>query len=407
MVEANERLWARRWTNGISNLAHAMERSTNNSGAGAACRELLRLSPERNLTASVLGLAYSKSLDDWGVRLQRLGRWAEAGVWFERAIQLNPANLSARINLLYNQQYRKGRTQRLDYRSVTERFQSLSERYENWPAVLGMGGPVDEPSFLFRTAQVMLPGSNFRQAALALVRCSELAPAWLAPRLWLAQTYLQQGRFAKTLDTTDQIEGFRKRLNGSGLGGLLYCRGAAMRALGRTNEANVLIAGFLGDYAEHEEVLAAAITLFEQSGQLTRELETLDQLLKRDPNNGAWLAKKGGVQVQLSSFAEAVATLTKALAMAPADQEARLHRAVAYLGNQQLEPARRDYEELLKAREFKHLALFGLGEIAWREQNTNQVIEMYQQYLSNAVPRTVQYALATERLNAIKTVHDR
>ncbi|HZL42793.1 MAG TPA: tetratricopeptide repeat protein [Verrucomicrobiae bacterium] len=406
-VEANERLWDRRWTNGLSHLAQAVERSTNNTVPDWACLALLRLTEERNLTAFVLGLAYSKSLDDWGVRLQRLGRWAQAGVWFERAIQLNPANLSSRINLLYNQQYRKGHPQRLDYESVTERFQTLSERYENWPAVLSAGGPVDEPSFLFKTAQVLLPGSNFRQAAGALVRCSELAPVWPAPRLWLARTYLQQGRFAKALVTTDQIEPLRQRLSGAGLAGLLYCRGAAMRALGRTNDANVLIASFLGDYAQHEEVLMAAITLFEQSGQLTRELEILDQLLRRDPNNGEWLAKKGCVQLQLSSFPEAVATLTKALAMAPADQDARLYRAVAYLGCKQLEPARQDYEELLKAHEFKHLALFGLGEIAWREQDTNQVIEMYQQYLSNALPGTLQYAMATQRLNAIKTVHDR
>ena len=334
--------------------------------------------------------------------MQRLGSWLEAGVWFRHALELNPGNLAAQINALYNERWRRGEKERLDGAAVQLQFRDLFAKYDDWPAILDADGPVDEPTFLFRAALVMLPGGNNRQAARGFARCSELAPDWPPPKLRLAQSYLRLLDFSKVLAVTDEIQTSGQSLNGPGLADLLYCRATAMRELGQTNEATDCIKSFLSRYRQQGDVLATAAELYAQSWQLGEELALVDELLKRDPNHVGLLGKKGLVQLQLSQYTAAAATLTKVLSLTPSDEEARLDRAAAYLGAGQLDAARDDYQELLKTTDNSGTALFGLGAIAWRKHDTNAAIEFYQQYLSNGIPESRQYRIASERLKQLK-----
>jgi tetratricopeptide (TPR) repeat protein len=97
-----------------------------------------------------------------------------------------------------------------------------------------------------------------------------------------------------------------------------------------------------------------------------------------------------------------VATLSRVAARAPADERVRLSLAIARLGAGQLEDAQKDYQELLKITTKPKNALFGLGSIAWRRQQTNEAIELYQQYLSAGIPGSPQYAVVSERLRQLK-----
>jgi hypothetical protein len=79
-----------------------------------------------------------------------------------------------------------------------------------------------------------------------------------------------------------------------------------------------------------------------------------------------------------------------------------LLRAVAYLRAGKLEAAKADYRELLKNPDASQTALFGLGGIAWRENDTNTMIQYYERFLSNSTALTPQFNTATERLRQIQ-----
>jgi Flp pilus assembly protein TadD len=114
------------------------------------------------------------------------------------------------------------------------------------------------------------------------------------------------------------------------------------------------------------------------------------------------LAKKGAALLQLSNYPAAIGTLTTALTLAPSLDEARLCRAIAYVAMEQFASAREDYEQLLKRKVNEPTATFGLATIAWRKQETNSAIHFYQRFLSNGVPGSAQYVVASNRLAALK-----
>jgi len=58
----------------------------------------LHVQPEPNLNAIFAGLYYSRSLNFWGVQLQRAGELDRAVASFASALKLNPENVSAAIN---------------------------------------------------------------------------------------------------------------------------------------------------------------------------------------------------------------------------------------------------------------------------------------------------------------------
>src|ERR1043166_5533575 len=106
--------------------------------------------------------------------------------------------------------------------------------------------------------------------------------------------------------------------------------------------------------------------------------------------------------MQLSRYAPAIASLTAALTISPQNENARLLRAVAYQGAEQLDAARADYQELLNTASNPRNALFGLGTVAWRRRETNLAINYYQRFLSNSVLVTRQDQLAAERLKELR-----
>ena len=398
----NELIWQQRWTNGLRGLATlTRERPRNIVPWSGSELRLLRLQTQQNATAAGLGTVYSKALDYWGVEMQRLGRWPEAAVWFERALELNPDNVAAKINLLYNEQVRRGDNTRLDSDAVELQDRGLFARYGGWSEVIGSDGPVDEPTYLSRTGRLMLFSGFTRQAGCAFLRSAELATDWMPPKLWLARSYLRLWKFAEVVKLTDRIQVSGQHLGAAGLAELLACRATAMRAMGQTNEAVTFVEDYISRYGEQSEVVESAADLYQQSGQLERQIALLEELVKRDPNNPGLLVDEGVAHLKLGHFNAASAALSKALVLTPSDKAALLYRAIAYLGGGQLDASREDYEQLLKTANNPKPALFGLGAIAWRKHETNAAVDYYQQYLSNAVPGSTQFKIATQRLKEL------
>jgi hypothetical protein len=399
----NEQLWQERWTNRLQGLAERIRVNTK-FAPGLTPRSLTRLYLpfEANATALFIARAYSKRLNDWAVRMQRLGHPTEAEEWFRRAIQLNSDNLAAHINLKYAEYCRRGDNSPLKIPLIQREFSDLFQKYGSWRDILMTHGPVDEPSFLFWTSRLLSTGANIRQATVELMRCTELAPAWLAPKLLLAQNYIQLGDFAQALHVTDDIQSSNQSQRGPEISSLLKYRATALARLGRTNDAVACIESFINQYARHDEVISMAAGLYSLNSQFEKELLLLDELLRRSPKRPEILARKGLVQMELGRFEAAIDSLTKALAITPQNENMRLLRAVSCLGAEKLDAAREDYQELLRTAANPRDALFGLGTVAWFKQDTNQAIHYYQTFLSNNVLGTRQEELAHERLKQLQ-----
>ena len=396
---ANEQIWQQRWTNHLERLTTQFAEVRQSAARWSRPPfKSLRLATRQNPTVSYLGAAYSKSLNYWGVQARRAGHDLEASEWFRRAIEINPDNLAARINLEYATLNQQGDHSRFKVAWTRQQFPELVSKYENWWEVLSQNGPVDEPTFLLITGRTLLAARNPRQAISSFARCTKLLPDWPAPKLWQAYSCNLARNFAAALELTDTVQTAPAGLNESGLAQLLVCRTMAFRGLGRTNDAAAWLEQFVADHRTNAPVLNAAASLYAANSQFERELELREVLLQREPDNPGLLARKGLAELRLARHEAAVATLTRALTLAPNDNNARLLRAVACLGLGQLEAARADYQELLRKPDMSQRALFGLGGIAWREHDTNAVIQYYQQFLSNSAAMSPQFNLATERL---------
>jgi tetratricopeptide (TPR) repeat protein len=401
VLASNQQIWAMSWTNLLSGLARDVNKPANIQRSWTySLQQSLKLSPEPNQTLSVLGSWYSKALNELGVQLQRAGQSSQAETWFQRAAGLNPDNLVAQINLEYNQQCRRGEKSGLKAESIKREFPDWFARPAFWREALRAGGPVDEPTFLFRTGRMFSANGFPRQAANEFARCAELAPDWPQPKLWLARSALEVNEFAQALDLTAAIEAAPPREPGA-LAQLLQTRAAAFRGLDQTNQAAAWLAGFVAKYGQHREVLLAGADAWAQAGRFDSELALLDQLLDREPERTEVLVLKGSALLKAARYDDAITVLNAALTATPSDDQARLCRAIAFLGADQLDAAGSDYEFLLRGKNTPD-ALFGLATVAWRKQDTNTAIRLYRQYLTNAIPGSPQYNAATERIGLSK-----
>ena len=398
----NQQIWQQRWDHHIEALAEQITQVQLNTDRWTRPPlQRLRLARRTNATVSFLGAAYSKSLNYWGVQARRAGHEPQAIEWFRHALALNPDNLSAALNLEYATRCEQGDCSRFKLAWARERFGETLGKYERWWEVMSQNGPVDEPTFLFVSGQALLAARLPHQAAGAFARCSALAPYWLPPRLWQAQSHNLVRDFDTALKLTDTVETARATLNASGLAQLLLCRVAALRGLGRTNDATAYLDQFVTTHGTNAPVLNAAATLYAANVQFERELELRELLLQRNPNNSDLLLKKGLAELRVTRYETAIGTLTKALTLSPEDSNARLLRAVAHLRAGHLDASKADYRELLNQPNTSQRALFGLGGVAWREHDTNAVILYYQQFLSNSAALSPQFNVATERLRQL------
>ena len=125
------------------------------------------------------------------------------------------------------------------------------------------------------------------------------------------------------------------------------------------------------------------------------------------PDNASALVNQGYAYLQLSAFELAIPPLTKALALetnnnSALHNSALLNRAIANLRSGHLDESQRDYETLQKTAPTAYPIYYGLGEIAYRRNDTNGVIRNYELYLSNAPSNLEEAKAIRERLAKLK-----
>jgi tetratricopeptide (TPR) repeat protein len=150
------------------------------------------------------------------------------------------------------------------------------------------------------------------------------------------------------------------------------------------------------------DLLAAAAQAYMTRGLFTNALGVIDRKLKTAPDDLDWLYSKGYVSIQLKNYAAAIAALTRVLAVQTNNNDALFNRAIANLDSDRLDAARADYLRLQQSFTNAFQVAYGLGEIAWRQHDTNEAIRNYEIYLANGNTNSDEAQTILERWRELK-----
>jgi tetratricopeptide (TPR) repeat protein len=403
-IAENEAFWAQAGSEAFAPIERAVAPPDPNAPQswGEKCLDKFHVPREPNPMAAVAGLFYSRSLDFWGVELQRAGELEKAAARFDAALKLNPDNLVAQINLKFNQTLRAGGTAPVDLSKTTS---DQFGKYGTWSGVLDANGPFDEPSFCFENGVILAEDNNyFRQAVASFDRVRQLVPDNLPARLWLGRIYLMAQLPDRVLDVLRDPLAHPEKFslvvtNETQLNVL-----AAAAWLQKTNYARgaQLLETEIARHPDNDNLLASAAQAFVVRGLFTNALGVIDRKLESTPDDPAWLYARGYVSIQDKNYAAATAAFSRVLEIQTNNDNALFNRAIANLDSDHLDAARADYLRLQQTFSNSFQVAYGLGEIAWRQHETNEAVRNYQIYLANANTNSGEARTVLERLRELK-----
>jgi tetratricopeptide (TPR) repeat protein len=402
-IAENETFWSQTDKQAFAPIIHAVTPPAPNAprSRGERLLDLLHVSHEQNENAIATGAFYSRSLNFWGVELQRAGELEKAAAHFDMARKLNPDNVAAQTNLQFNLSLRAGKHVLVDLSKVTpDQF----GKNHTWTEVLNADGPFDEPSFCLGEGLMLIQSGNLRQAVAAFARVLELAPDNLTARLWLSQLYVLAHLPDRALEALRPVrmEPGRFPLDAANGTQLDVIEAAAYFQKNDTARAIQLLETQIARQPTNEDLLVTTAQVYMMHGLFTNALNVIDHKLRFAPGDLTWLLSKGYVCIRLHAYDDAIAALTRVLAAQTNNLDAIFNRALACLYSDKLDAARADYETLLKNSPKSLPAAYGLGEIAWRRHETNSTIKYYELYLANANTNTDEAKMIRQRLVELK-----
>ena len=169
LIAENEAFWAKADSEALLPLVAivAPPSSDKEPSLAQSLVEKAHLARESNHDAATVAGFYSRALDYWGVEMQKSGQLTNAAAHFERALELNPDNLVAQVNLECNKNLQAGRKSSVQVsKSVEDEF----GKYRNWDQIIGENGPFDEPNFCYEQGRVFVRNNLYRQGAAQFER---------------------------------------------------------------------------------------------------------------------------------------------------------------------------------------------------------------------------------------------
>jgi tetratricopeptide (TPR) repeat protein len=409
IVTENEAFWSKADDVPLSRLAAAIaaDKPVEQLSALEKLARAAHLAVETNRDAVTLGSFYSEGLNSWGVQMQRQNQLPQAAAHFSRALELKPDNVVAEVNLDCNRKLQAGKkTTVLLTKDLEDKF-----GHRTWDQIMRENGPFDEPTFCFAQGNALWQGGNDHQAALQFERVRALEPDNFPARLALAQIYYFHRLPDATLAVVKEIHANVDPVvlqNHTNLVQILGLETSAHLSKGEVAAAQSAVEGALAKAPRDPDLLAAASKVYMDFGYYTNALVTINQQLQSRPDDPGALFSKGNACLQLNLFADAIEPLTKVLRMetnnfSKAHYLAQFMRAKAYLGQQRLDLAKADYEVLHQALPKEFPVYFDLGNIAYREKDTNAAIRNYELYKANAPTNlTTELELVNTRLAELK-----
>jgi tetratricopeptide (TPR) repeat protein len=401
LIAENETFWTQTAALALAPIEHAVAPNAPRSW-GERQLDKFHVPREPNVMAVLSGVYYSRSLDFWGVELQRAGELEKAAARFDDALKLNPDNVVAQTNFRFNQTLRAGRTAPVDLSKTTaDQF----GKYQTWSDVLNVNGPFDEPSFCFENGVNLAAGNGyFRQAVASFDRVRELAPDNLPARFWLGQIYLMARLPERALEVLRDPLAHPEKYSLVGTNETQLHVLAAAAYLQETNftRGSELLETEIALHPADNDLLAAAAQAYLVRGLFDKALGVIDRRLRLVPDDPAWLYSKGYVFIQLKNYDAAIAALSRVLAVQTNNDNALFNRAIANLDSDHLDAARADYLRLQQTYTNAFQVAYGLGEIAWRQHDTNGAVRNYAIYLANANTNSGEAKTVLERLRELK-----
>ena len=372
---------------------------------------------EVNRDVSAVAFFYSRSLNAWGAEMQRAGKLAEAAVHFERALELNPDNIVAQINLDCNQNLQNSRHSSVQLsKSIEDSF----GKYRNWDQVVGVNGPFDEPNFCFEQGRVFIRSALYRQAAREFTRAKTLDPDQVSSRIYLAQLYILSQMPEKALTPIAEIHDLPDSMGDANTNKdkLLFVEISAHLAKQDVRSAQDSFQAAMKMHPRDDSLLAAATEAFMNYGQkfsselpsiatqcYSNALAATEEQLNIAPTNTSALVNQGLAFLRLGAYDQAIPPLTRVLAIetnTPNYHVALLNRAISYLRSEQLDAAQADSETLQQAYPNAFQVYYHLGEMAYRRKDTNAALRNYELYRTSAPTNAQEAQFVAGRIKELK-----
>jgi tetratricopeptide (TPR) repeat protein len=405
VIDKNEKFWTEADAGVLAKLAAKTTPHRGNPRILRSIADFLRLPDPPNHDAVALAAYYSRARVCWGVELQRNGKLKAAAASLERALEINPENVVAQIDLQSNQDLQAERKPNVQ---ITKTIEDQFGKYRSWEQVMTFNGPFDEPTFCYEQGRVFVRGNLFRQAAHQFSRVTELAPDHLPARLWLGQTYLRLGRPDESLRLVSEIKAQPGKFGLSQSNIFEVVMLEATTYLSQTNPAAAAetIRATLRQYPKDEDTLAAGVQAFMNAGDYSNAVTFIDQQLAQRPDHPNALLNKGFALLQIGAYSNAIPSLNQLIEMKGAIPNevyfsALLNRAICHFKLSAWDASEADYAAIATAYPTEFRAHFGLGEIALRKNDTNGAIQSFERYLSNAPP-TAEAVEVTKKLKALR-----
>ncbi len=163
---------------------------------------LAHLESEPDRRAQLVGASYARALDYWGVEMQTCGEYVAAAKYFSQAVDLNPDNAAARVNLGFNQNRQAGKPPVMQPAKAS--IDKSGNRRE-WYQVLQEDGPFAEPNFCYQIGVAFAKNGLYRQAIQQFDRVQALAPDLTDAHFWLARLFIHTENYSNALAAADQI----------------------------------------------------------------------------------------------------------------------------------------------------------------------------------------------------------
>jgi tetratricopeptide (TPR) repeat protein len=419
LIKDNEDFWAKADEQALRPLLSVITQLLPSKDPGIMERPMTKghAKWELNHDVSAIALFYSRALTAWGAEMQRAGRLAEAAAHFERALELNPDNIVAQINLDCNKNLQNGR------HSSVQLSKSLADsfgKYRNWDQVVAVNGPFDEPTFCLEQGQVFIRSALYRQAAREFTRAKTLDPGEVSSRIYLAQLHILSQMPDEALKPIAEIHNLPDSMGDANTNKdkLLFVEISAHLAKHDLQGAQDSLQVAMKLHPRDDSLLAVATEAFMNYGQkfsselpsfamqcYSNALAATEEQLNIAPTNTSALANQGLAFLLLGAYDQAIPALTRVLKLGtntPNYYVALLNRAVSYLRSEHFDAAQADCETLQKAYPNAFQVYYHLGEMAYRRKDTNAALRNYELYLTNAPPNTQKAQFAAGRIKELK-----
>ena len=340
---------------------------------------------------------YSRVLNNYGVELNKIGMKEQSLDFCRKALELNPNNLSAMLNLNF---YETG-AENLDDEATRKKEKIFSMYRSEWPLVLTYCGVLDVPTILSQQGLFYTQGHLWRQAFQCFLRVEEFAPDNIHNMISLAYADFMIGESERALSLIRKAkDGLQKaKPNDPGMATLTLQEAGCLITLGRLDEARALLDKLRLDYPADNRIEQTLIRLLFERKEYDLVLPMIDRQLKIAPDDPQLRYRKALCLLGLERDSEALTLLDGLYHKNPdLTQVSQLRRSVL-LKMGKFKEVREEYESDLIRNENNVRAMMGLGDVAEREGRKEDALEWYNKAMTNRAAVPYQIEWIEDRLN--------